>query len=176
MPVAIRNTQSGPTVFTDKHTETSIEWQGKGDVSGGDIQVVPDSLLDNVNFMRVIARGILVTETADKSIEQALSVHRAAWEQKEEAQKRHSQMTIENAEKKDFVSTACIGPSARGTGECGEPVPVRETQVGEKPPLCSKHEMLASQYVVTETEEIKNGEALKQWNRVHVDPRTTAAV
>lgn len=58
----VRNTQRGPTVFSDPKENIAIEWQGAGDNHGGDVQPVPDSLMENVNFLRAVQMGTFVIE------------------------------------------------------------------------------------------------------------------
>jgi hypothetical protein len=58
MPVAVRNLKTGPSVFKDDETNVLIEWEGAGHPEGGDIQYVPDRLLDNVNFMSAVNKGV----------------------------------------------------------------------------------------------------------------------
>lgn len=58
----VRNTQRGPTVFSDSAANISIEWQGAGDQFGGDVQPVPEVLMENVNFLRAVQLGTFVIE------------------------------------------------------------------------------------------------------------------
>jgi len=58
----VRNTQRGPTVFSDSAANISIEWQGAGDQFGGDVQPVPEALMENVNFLRAVQLGTFVIE------------------------------------------------------------------------------------------------------------------
>lgn len=64
MPVLVRNTEKGPSVFSDPTANIAIEWQGAGDKDGEDVQHVPDSLVDNINFLKALQRGIFVVEAA----------------------------------------------------------------------------------------------------------------
>jgi hypothetical protein len=67
-PAMVRNTAAGPTVFSEGPNAT-VEWAGANDPMGGDLQPVPESFLNNVQFHRMAARGILVVETADEAIQ-----------------------------------------------------------------------------------------------------------
>lgn len=55
----VKNNETGPTVFSDLGENVQIEWQGKGDAAGRDLQRVPDKLMENVDFRRTLDRGIL---------------------------------------------------------------------------------------------------------------------
>lgn len=69
MPVAIQNLESGPTVFSDLKENIAIEWQGQGDPAGGDVQYVPDSVLENVHFLKAINRGVFLRVDEDEAEE-----------------------------------------------------------------------------------------------------------
>jgi hypothetical protein len=70
MPVLIRNTSTGPTTFVSRDG-IELEWAGKGDPYGGHILQVPDSLLDDVQFMQVL-RGTILVEVRGDDVEAAL--------------------------------------------------------------------------------------------------------
>lgn len=67
--IPVRNLEKGPTTFADYKNDVVLEWQGKGDINGLDIQFVPDGLLENPSFMRNINRGILEVIPEDLSVE-----------------------------------------------------------------------------------------------------------
>ena len=51
MPVLVRNTEKGPTVFSDVAKNIAIEWEGAGHPGGGDVQRAPrQGATGNVNF------------------------------------------------------------------------------------------------------------------------------
>lgn len=165
MPVLVRNTASGPTVFTDAATNTQVEWQGAGDPAGEDLQQVPDALAENVYFLRAVNRGILVVEEASDATRELLARQTASWQTRTAAAKAASLGTIDEQANNDLISVPCVGPSQRGTGECGDSVPVREKTKNDKPPLCSRHAALAPQYVMSEGEVGPDGVAPKRWTR-----------
>lgn len=171
MPVLVKNTQPGPTVFTDTSTNTQVEWQGAGDPSGEDVQQVPDALVDNVAFLKAIQRGIFVIEEASPATREALERQTSSWKRRTDEAKAASVEAIDMAVNDDLITLPCIGPANRGQGQCGEQVPVREKTKDEKPALCSRHAALAPQFVVTELEEMVDGVAKKQWTRTLVVTR-----
>lgn len=63
--VMSRNTRPGPTVFVDPQTKTTIEWGGKDDPDGRDIQPVPSDLLEHPKFLSVVHQGVIVIEEDD---------------------------------------------------------------------------------------------------------------
>ncbi len=171
MPVLVRNTEAGPTVFTDANTHTQVEWQGANDPSGEDIQQVPDSLIENVAFLRAVNRGILVVEEATPAVREALERQVSSWKARQKTAEEAGAAVIDEQADNDLVTMPCIGPSQRGTGECGEPVPVREKFRFDKPALWSRHSALAPQYVFSESEAVVDGKTTKQWTRTLVTSR-----
>lgn len=165
VPVLVRNTEAGPTVFTDTSKNIALEWAGAGDPSGEDVQQVPADILENVSFMRSLQRGIFVVEEATPEVQAILDRQTATWRSRREQAEQASADSIDVEANNDLVTLPCIGPSQRGTGECGEPVPVKDKARDEKPPLCSRHASLAPQYVVSETDQIVDGKPVKKWSR-----------
>jgi hypothetical protein len=64
MPVAVRNLKRTLTVHSDIAAKTSIEWAPRGDPDGGDLQYVPDLLMEDTRFLKAVGFGIL--EIVDK--------------------------------------------------------------------------------------------------------------
>jgi hypothetical protein len=161
-PTMVRNTAAGPTVFAD--AQQHVEWSGAGDPMGGDLQPVPPSFLDNVQFHRMTARGILVVETADEAIAAALASHKADWENRLERQRTASIEAIDQAPQNDSVVKTCLGPSGKDpSGACGAAVPIKAAKLAEMPPLCPMHTGMASQFIATEGEKIVEGKPEVIW-------------
>lgn len=176
MPVTLRNTRRGPLAFsvpTERGTRRYI-WAGAGDPSGGDIQEIPNDLMQDVQIRKVVARGFLVEE--DEAAGRA-----AQQKQIDAAEARREQAasfvmdTLDPAANHDLVSVPCQGPNGRGTADCGAPVPVREADKGKAPALCPQHEALASQFIQVPTGEmVQVGDALvaeQRWVRPTVESR-----
>ena len=177
-PVLMRNTQAGPTVFRDDTSETDVTWLGAGDPMGRDVQAVPVKYLENVNFIRILSAGILEIEEASEDIREALRGqlqspamrHQAKlWSQQHGEAAQASVDRIERTSNNDYVTVPCIGPGSRGSGECGEPVAVRETAKDERPALCPSHVVLEPQYVMSESDRIVDGKAVKLWTKAGID-------
>jgi len=71
-PIFLQNEQAGPLVFRDDASNVEIVWQGKGDNSGNDMQAVPVSFLNNVNFLRILNRGAVTLIDADEDVRAAV--------------------------------------------------------------------------------------------------------
>lgn len=170
MPVLVRNMAEGPTVFSDPSKNVSIEWERAGHPDGEDLQQVPDSLIDDVNFMKVISRGILKVEEAPEALREAIEKQTAAFQRRSAASSQAATDVIDQAAHNDLVSVPCVGPNERGTGECGAGVPVRERTKNERPPLCDRHSHLTSEYVPQETDKMVGGKAEVRWLRAGTSP------
>jgi hypothetical protein len=170
MPFAVRNTEAGPAVFSDLTKNIQIEWAGAGDEDGNDIQQVPDELAEHVNFLRAVQKGIFVVEEAPEAVQTALARQSSAWKRKRDQDATATQEAISQDANNDLVTVPCIGPG-RGGGQCGDAVVVKEKTRGDRPPLCERHKGLAGEYVMTETDQILNGRAVKQWSRAGMAPR-----
>lgn len=173
MPVLVRNTEPGPSVFTDPVTKIQVEWQGRGDPGGEDIQQVPDDLVQNVSFLKAINRGVFEVVEASDETKEALARQSSTWRERQDAAAQASAEAIDQQANNDILSVPCIGPGAKGVGECGEPVPVREKTMDEKPPLCSRHQGLAPQYVFTQGDQLVEGKPVSHWQRMTVGTRET---
>jgi hypothetical protein len=172
-PILVRNTKLGPTVFCDAKSGEEITWGGANDPMGNDIQPVSEDLLKSSEFLRSLSRGTFVVDSAPEDVTAALEGHlkspallrqAASWSAQQEAERNTAIETVDHKANNDIVTVACIGPDARGAGECGEQVAVKDTAKGEKAPLCPKHTALAGQFVPTED---------GGWARVGLAPRQT---
>lgn len=162
MPVMVRNKEAGPTVFSVPEDNIQVEWQGAGDPSGGDVQYVPDALVNNVQFSKAIRQGIFVIETeAAAEIEAQAQAH----QDRKAASEAAATSTIEVTTNNDLVQAPCVGPAARGNGTCDAPVPVRDKDKANAPVLCSRHASLAPQFALTEVD----GQSV--WVRTTLAPR-----
>jgi hypothetical protein len=161
----VRNTASGPTVFSDRGEE--VTWAGANDPMGGDLQPVPASFLDSVQFHRMTARGIFVVEEAEAAVATALEQHRRDWTQRLENQRAASTQVIDQVPQNDSVVKTCLGPSGKAPNQlCGADVPIKAKKLAETPPLCSMHSGLAMNFIATESERIIDGKPEVVWRKV----------
>lgn len=176
MPVTmVRNTLPGPTVISSDPKGThQVEWAGKGDPMGGDVQPVPAEIVDTVPFSRAIQRGILILENPEDNPELQASLDRqnAAWKAKSESAAAQATAAIDHEANNDMISVSCIGPDGKG-GKCGNDVTVRDNKKDEKPPLCNTHEALAGEYVAEELG-VVDGKTQKGWARVTMGARESS--
>ncbi len=168
-PLMIRNEQGGPTVFTSGTQH--VEWKGKGDPDGGDVQPCPPEFMQDVQFRRALTRSIF---TVVEDAEDALSLHRDEWDARQTRQREASKDSLDTVTDNDLLMLKCLGPADR-TGNtdaiCGTEVPVKSSQVREKPPLCNKHKALVNQFLAEETDVIKGGKPEIRWVRPSVGAR-----
>lgn len=173
----VRNLQPGPTVFADKASDTSIEWAGRDDPSGDDLQQVPEALLkDNIQFLRAVQRGVFEVVDPSEDTKALLDRQVNAWKERQSADTAQAQASIDPAANNDIISVPCVGPNSRGNGDCGEPVTVREKQSADRPPLCPMHESLASSFAMIQTDKIVEGKAETKWVRSSTEPRERQSV
>lgn len=170
-PVLLENTQPGPTIFTDDQSHTSITWEGAGDTGGRDIQAIPLSFLENINFLRILNRGILTVYDAPEDVKKMIDVQlgssklrdqAVAWRAQENAKSEDRAIAINHVANQDLVAVKCVGPGSRQGAKCDAEVPVRELNLGEKPPLCEQHKHLASSFV-PEIGENVDGKQVTNW-------------
>lgn len=80
MPVLVRNNEGGPTVYTHKPSGTALEWAGRGDRDGGDVQEVEEDILKTSDIARCLRKGVLSIvdgAEAQASLAQHEVAHRA---------------------------------------------------------------------------------------------------
>lgn len=174
MPVMVQNEQAGPTVLSSDPKGTHyVEWQGKGDVNGHDIQQVPDEVYNTVAFQRCVRLGVLslLNDDSFESITEAQDRQRAAWERRNSSMADDAEGTIDRQANQDIVSLPCVGPSHQPGKRCGADVPVKDLKKDEVPPLCNQHVTLASEF--TPSHEVVDGRNTVVWTRFSMGPRET---
>lgn len=172
MPVQMyRNHQPGPTVLSSDPKGTEyVEWQGHGDPNGEDIQPVSELIQGLPQFQRCLRRGILTfVRDDDPLLTGAMEAQQAHWDSRMNQSSDTAAAAIDQQANNDITVLSCVGPSSRGTGTCGQDVPVRDTKGGEKPPLCNIHQDLASQYIPEDI--VMNGKSVKTWTRATLGAR-----
>jgi len=177
MPVLMyRNNQEGPTVLSSdpKGTE-SIEWQGKGDPNGDDIQPVSELIQGLPVFQKHLRRGLftIVDETSAEYLA-SQELQQAHWEQRMSQPGQDAAAAIDHQANNDVIVLACVGPTSRqGETKCGADVPVKDLDKDKAAPLCNMHEDLRSQYVPSQ--DVQDGKNITNWMRVMIAPRERLA-
>jgi hypothetical protein len=170
--IVVRNNHEGPSVFSDDGPpKVAIEWLGKGDPTGGDIQEVPSTLADNINFRRAVSRGVFEIVEADEEVMAKLAGNATSWRDRQAASNAAAMASIDQAKDEDIIQMTCVGPGTRPGATCDQPVPVRERNKNEAPPLCSVHESLKGQFLPVEGEVGPDGKASRKWARVGMSER-----
>lgn len=172
----VKNNEPGPTVFTTDATRSDghVVWQGAGDPNGQDVQVVPKSLLSNVQFQRGLQLGIFELVQDPALGEAALAAQQAAWVSEQGRRQNIDPGAIFSDEASDQMGDVVIDKPA-GAGDmqvftcafstCGTDVTLKGTEVGVKAPLCRDHERFAGQFIAQEDHNAKlvNGKAPVIW-------------
>lgn len=179
--VYIQNNLSGPTVFTADATRSDghIVWQGKGDVNGEDIQVVPKVLLNNVQLQASLRKSIFAIVQDPMAREAALTAQQQAWDVQEQRRLHPNpeaifgedgqpkpEFVMEKADQNDMLVLDCL----RKPEGCEQRVSLRRTEVATRPPLCGQHFGLANMYVGIEDLQspLVNGKAPVKWVRAQI--------
>lgn len=149
-----------------KGTET-VEWQAKGDPSGADVQIIPESIQRSAQFQRLLQKGIVI-EISQEDAYGAVERQNLDFAERTKAASERIQETITHETNRDILSLPCVGPDARNEGKCGIEIPVTQATKDDQPPLCNQHIGLASQYVPTD---LDTG---RTWTRAGLGPREKA--
>lgn len=172
--VMTRNNQAGPTVFRDKAKDILVEYQGKGDPAGNDIQEVPESVLNHPQFSKALKRGIItvLNDAQGAEADDAIARQQEAFAAAEEAVQETISESIARETDRDLLAHGCVGPNSKGQGPCNQPVPVPVQEQGERPPLCPQHTHLSSEFVLYHTEELDDdGKSVTRWVRATLGER-----
>ena len=179
--VYARNTMNGVTVMSSDPKSTQfVQWEAAGDQNGGDIQPIPAELMRTPAFVAAVRKGILAVvdpnahlglDDSNLSLDEILGKQRDAWNSRRETADEDIRATIETTTNNDLVTLPCIGPSTRGSQNCGEDVTVRELTKYDAPPLCHRHIGLANEYVPTAVDRDVKGNKTVEWTRSAMEPR-----
>jgi len=104
MPTLVRNTEKGPTVFSDISKNIAIEWQGAGDPNGEDVQHVPDEVIENVNFLKSLRRGIFVVEEASDAMKAHLAKQVDAYRSRRDSADEAGQEVLDRRSERTVAS------------------------------------------------------------------------
>jgi hypothetical protein len=114
-------------------------------------------------------RGILTIEEAPEVLQAALDAQRAEWEQRQQKAQGAELELQRNNDRVVGRGVSCIAPNGSKGDVCGSFGLAMGQNPTERPPLCSEHVHLASQYVASETGRIgDDGKAEIIWKRASV--------
>lgn len=170
MPVAVRNMTLGPAVFFDQQTNLALEWKGKGDPSGEDIQLVPDETFKNsAEFRKAMNRGVFAP--VDDSLgDAAMEAQRVAHQANQDEQAAKAIAMVDEHRQQSVLAVPCVGPGSRPDSTCGATTIVAPGEEGDRPPLCATHAHLASNYSASVSYDEKR-RPVYTWSRI---PATSA--
>lgn len=172
--VMARNLMGGPTVLsTDPRSTHEVIWEGRGDPGGGDVQYIPEEMLKVPAFARALHRGVIELVNPEDNPEAVRALQRQVdmFRSQQERVRDDAMASIEIETNRDLITLACIGPSSKGQGTCGEAVPVPEKTKFDKPPLCHRHADLAVQFVPISTGQDEGAHREVTWVHGRIDPR-----
>lgn len=167
-PIMVRNTHTGPTVFSNN--DVKVEWAGYGDPFGGDVQPVPETLFNDPNFYRAMNSGLFEKITDEGVIEEQARLQREQYQTAQAAKKNAGKSLLDETPDQDILVLNCLGDNPKG-GICGEGVNIRSKDRAEVPPLCPRHQRLRSQFIAEETGRVVQGKPEVAWQRVTMAPR-----
>jgi hypothetical protein len=103
MPTAVQNKEKGPSVFSDPVNNVAIEWAGIGDPNGGDIQYVPDSLMQDINFIRAINRGIFEKVEMSADVQARMDQQGAAYRERRDEAENNLESVMDRTSEQTIV-------------------------------------------------------------------------
>jgi hypothetical protein len=151
-------------VIRQDGNEEISEFQPKGSADGSDIMELPSTYLKNAQFRKQLQKGIYeIIDADDPDVIDAIDAQKRAWED-QLAAKSENDILVARQQPQAFSGEECI--AQEGRGQCTRFA--IKANSNEKPPLCSTHLHLASQYTPEETGRFLNGKPEVRWNRIQV--------
>lgn len=144
--VMVRNMMSGPTVIAaDAKRSYELNFAGKDDPRGEDVQEIPEELLRTKQFRDALRKGIFqVVEGEDHPVvQQAMARQTSSFQERMRSDELAAREVLDAVADNDMVVVNCIGPGSRAGAVCGEMVPVKDKEQAARPPLCDRHQHLA---------------------------------
>lgn len=163
--IHVRNTLSNIAVLTLNiaGNQEISEFAAKGDAQGQDVMELPSTYLKNAQFRNQLQKGIFEIIDADNpAVLSAFQAQRDSWKA-QQAAKEESDRFIEMQQPRAFSGHQCL--AQEGKSQCTE-FAISANNNRERPPLCSKHAHLASQYVAEENGQFQDNKPVIDWVRV----------
>lgn len=163
--ITVRNTRDTISVFVmrvDGANEIS-EFGPLGNEEGKDIMELPSRYLKNADFRKAIRAGVYeIIEADNPAVVEAYQAQQRSSLAKLESQQENSSMVLAQSEVLAFSGVQCI--EQEGRLQCSK-FAIRSNN-SERPPLCSEHAYLSSQYVSEETGKFDKGKPVMHWTKV----------
>jgi hypothetical protein len=169
--IHVRNTLSTITVLVVRisNNDEISEFGPSGDPEGNDVMELPSLYLKNAQFRKQLQRGIFeIIDADDPAVLEAMDAQKAAWEATQNA-KHENDAIIDRQQVKAFSGIQCI--AQEGRLQCAEFAISAKANNNEKPPLCTRHAHLASQYVSEETGKFIDNKPEVHWTRIQLQSR-----
>lgn len=176
MPLIVRNNEKNPVVFAKGGVV--ITWNTAGDRQDLDVQMCPDALAEDMDFLTSIRRGQLTVEHVSDPILKEKMEALMVFTGRMATPSDHSNVEaiLDRRQDRDIVGRPCIGPDERGNdGKCGAQVLNRAANIGDEPPLCTRHQSLINQFYLAEKgskgeggDESRDGIVTREWKRVQM--------
>lgn len=166
MPLLVRNNEPNSTVF-DMGSRL-LRWAPAGDVMGDDVQRVPDSLAEDVDFIRSVERGVLaVEEGSPELLEKLAASSRSYGDRARRAEAAQQESVLDRRQDRDLVQSGCA--------ECGAQVIQRAAERDQVAPLCNRHKDLRNQFSLEESGSVGDGGVRREWRRARVEHRVRSS-
>ena len=166
----VRNTAQGPTVWAKRDRDTLV-WGPAG--TENSIRRVPESMLEDPDFLDAIDGGVLVVEQASAAIDQELA-ELSEFRQRQRAQREQDlDSVLDRRQERQTLAEHCVGPgpSGRSTG-CPNDVLRPAKERDETPPLCPQHAGMINEFALSQDGSAGNEQdpLVSRWVRVDFGP------
>ncbi len=152
VPLRVRNNEPNKTVFTKQVNGDPLKIIFGANGQADDTQRVPLALAEDIDFLNSLEQGCLTVVGGPPDVVEYLQQERSQIRsERQAAEKRRIESSMDRHQEKDMIGTACVGPAPVGRkGTCDRPVIQSATQAGQAPPLCPQHEPMSTQFHLVE--------------------------
>lgn len=149
----VRNMMHGPTMFVDDAGRLH-KWMPARDSMDRDVIRLSTTLLDDANFLEALESGAIVVDSYPESVADLVTEIQDSLHQPRKVRRNTDEVPeaiealMDRRQDNDMIGLTCVAPASAGRhGECGVQVIIASKLRDERPPLCSAHAHLATQYV-----------------------------
>lgn len=185
MPMRVQNHEKNTTVFAKMVDGNLVRIVFKPEGVDGDIQRVPDSFADDIDFLNAIDQGVISVVDGPPAIIEKINAEksRSAVDRQESQARQQAavEATMDRSADNSMLGFECIAPKdGRPDLRCSETVVMKRTEVNDKPPLCPKHIMQADTFYLVEqgskgyeasgASETSAGVIRREWKQAAMNP------
>lgn len=156
--VHVRNLKAGPTVFAEG--SQVVEWAGRGDPSGDDIQSVPFALTKTSAFAKAVRRKMLEQlADDDPALDRSTYLQMQASNERDKTDGEFMAKTMDPASADlDLIVTKCL--------ISGQDITQKAVDFGNIPPLAPEFAEHVAEFTAVPTGEIdSDGKSAVRWAR-----------